>query len=215
MPTFREAQTGLWSQYDPESLATPDAFRRDPELVWQWYRWRRELIGKAKPNPGHLSLVEMETLIRSISLITQNVDGLHELAGSSTIVELHGNIMRSRCTRDGRIIEEISDSSDNLPHCPDCCSLLRPDVVWFGEALPQASIHEALNAARTSDIFFSIGTSSIVQPAASLALEARAKGAIIVEINIEDTPLTQFSDFVFRGTAGKVLPSLVNSVKRR
>ncbi len=215
VPTFREAQTGLWAQYDPESLATPEAFRRDPALVWQWYRWRRELIGKAKPNPGHLSLVEMEALIRGYSLITQNVDGLHRLAGSSAVIELHGNIMRTRCTRDGRIIKETSDSSDNLPHCPDCGSLLRPDVVWFGEALPRGSYHEALIAARTCDIFFSIGTSGVVQPAASLALEARATGAIIVEINIDDTPLTQFSDFVFRGTAGNILPSLVNSIKGR
>ena len=215
VPTFREAQTGLWSQYDPESLATPDAFERDPVLVWQWYRWRRELIGEAKPNRGHMALVELESLIRNCSLITQNVDGLHQLAGSSAVIELHGNIMRSKCTRDGRIVKEISDSSDDLPHCPDCGGLLRPDVVWFGEALPRDNYHEALNAAKNSDIFFTIGTSGVVQPAASLALEARARGAIIVEINIEDTPLTQFSDFVLRGTAGEILPSLVKSIKGR
>lgn len=215
VPTFREAQTGLWSQYDPESLATPDAFQRDAALVWEWYRWRRELIGKAKPNPGHLSLVEMEELSREYSLITQNVDGLHQLAGSSSVIELHGSIMRSRCTRDGRITEEILDNSDNLPHCSDCGSLLRPDLVWFGEAVPRGGFHKALNVARSCDVFFSVGTSGIVQPAASLALEARKYGAIIVEFNIEDTPLTHFADFVLRDTAGQVLPSLVKSIKGR
>lgn len=214
VPTFREAQTGLWSQYDPESLATPDAFERDPVLVWQWYQWRRDLIGDAKPNRGHLALAELESLIRNCSLITQNVDGLHRLAGSSAVIELHGNIMRSRCVRDGRIVDEIYDFSEDLPHCPDCGGLLRPDVVWFGEALPRACYHEALIAAKACEIFFIIGTSGIVQPAASLALEARASGAVIVEINIEDTPLTQSSDFVLRGTSGEILPSLVNSIKR-
>jgi len=212
VPTFREAQTGLWTQYDPESLATPEAFRRDPALVWDWYRWRRELVGQAKPNPGHLALVDMEQLVNIFSLITQNVDGLHQLAGNSDVIELHGNIMRSKCIRDGKIVEELNDLLDGLPHCPDCGGLLRPDVVWFGESLPQNGLQKAIEAARSCAVFFSIGTSAIVHPAASLALEARQYGARIVEINIEATPLTSYADFVLRGTAGNILPRLVSSI---
>lgn len=215
VPTFRQAQTGLWSQFDPQSLATPEAFQRDPKLVWEWYRWRRELISKARPNPGHLALVELNDLVRDFSLITQNVDGLHQRAGSTSVIELHGNIMRSRCTRDGNTVEEVTGESDQLPYCPDCGSMLRPDVVWYGESLPSRSYHDALDAARSCDIFFSIGTSSVVQPAASLSLEARAAGGRIVEINIEETPLTGYADFFLKGTAGKVLPSLIDSMKRR
>lgn len=215
VPTFREAQTGLWSQYDPQTLATPQAFRHDPELVWEWYRWRRELIRRAEPNPGHLALVELETLVQSFSLITQNVDGLHRLAGSSDVIELHGNIMRSRCTSDGRLFEDMLPDSDELPYCPDCGELLRPDVVWFGEGLPQASFRKALSVSQDSDVFLSVGTSGIVQPAASLAVEARSHGGIIVEINVEDTPLTPIVDFSLRGTSGTILPTLVNSMKRR
>ncbi|HET6443878.1 MAG TPA: NAD-dependent deacylase [candidate division Zixibacteria bacterium] len=215
VPTFREAQTGLWSQYDPQSLATSQAFRHDPELVWEWYRWRRELISKARPNPGHLALVELETLVQSFSLITQNVDGLHRLAGNSDVIELHGNIMRSRCTVDGRLFEELLPDSDELPYCPDCGELLRPDVVWFGEELPQASFRKALSASQDSDVFLSVGTSGIVQPAASLAIEARSHGGIIVEINVEDTPLTPVVDFPLRGTSGTILPTLVDLLKLR
>jgi NAD-dependent deacetylase len=214
VPTFREAQTGLWAQYDPELLATPDAFQRNPKLVWDWYRWRRQLVNQAIPNIGHMALVEMEELVHSFSLITQNVDGLHQAAGSSNVIELHGNIMRSKCSRDGKIVEEVLDLPDALPRCPECSDLLRPDVVWFGETLPQDYFHRALIAARSCSLFFSIGTSAVVHPASSLAGEARNNGARIVEINIEATPLSPYADFVLRGTAGDVLPMLVESIRR-
>jgi NAD-dependent deacetylase len=213
VPTFRDAQTGLWSKYDPQSLATPEAFEQDPKLVWDWYRWRRELIAEARPNRGHIALVEMEMMVPKFSLITQNVDGLHRLAGSSNPIEIHGNIMRSRCTLEGVIVEEIDDAAGDLPCCPDCGSLLRPDVVWFGEALPPVNFDRAFNASRACDVFLSIGTSGMVQPAASLSLESRNAGAITVEINIEDTPLTPYFDFVLRGSAAKILPQLVDLIR--
>ena len=213
VPTFRDAQTGFWSKYDPQSLATPEAFAKDPKLVWDWYRWRRELISDAGPNPGHFALVEMETIVPKFSLITQNVDGLHRSAGSSNPIEIHGNIMRSRCTVEGVTIQEIDDAAGDLPRCPECGSLLRPDVVWFGESLPPVKFDRAFNASRTCDIFLSIGTSGVVQPAASLSLESRNAGAITVEVNIEDTPLTPYFDFVLRGSAAKLLPQLVELIR--
>ena len=148
VPTFR-GEDGLWKKFRPEELATIDAFMRNPELVWEWYSYRRELMSKIEPNPGHYALAEMQGVFPELSLITQNIDGLHHKAGSEKVIELHGNIMRSKCILDGKIIDEISDTSDNLPRCPDCGSLLRPDVVWFGEALPPDSYHQALHAART------------------------------------------------------------------
>jgi NAD-dependent deacetylase len=214
VPTFRDAQTGLWSKYDPQSLATPEAFENDPKLVWDWYRWRRELIGKARPNPGHLALVEMEIIVPKFSLITQNVDGLHRLAGSSDPVEIHGNIMRSKCTKEGVLVEEAENAAGELPRCPDCGSLLRPDVVWFGEMVPPVNFDRAFKASRTCDVFMSIGTSGVVQPAASLSLESRNAGAFTVEINIEDTPTTPYFDIALRGSAAKILPQLVDLIKK-
>ena len=213
VPTFRDAQTGLWSKYDPQSLATPEAFEKDPKLVWDWYRWRRELVDKAKPNPGHLALVEMERNVPRFSLITQNVDGLHRLAGSSDSIEIHGNIMRSRCTSEGVLIEESDKTTGELPRCPKCGSLLRPDVVWFGEMVPPTNFDRALTASRTCDVFLGVGTSSVVQPAASLVLESRNAGAFTVEINIEDTPATPFFDIALRGSAATLLPQLVDLFK--
>ncbi len=211
VPTFRDAQTGLWAQYNPHDLATPEAFERDPRLVWLWYEWRRRLIADAIPNSAHTALVELEQLILHFRLITQNVDGLHEKAGSESIIELHGNILRTKCYEDGQIIEKWDDDDHIPPHCPDCNGLLRPDVVWFGEALPNEALTAALRASQNCDLFFSVGTSSVVQPAASLADHARQSGAAIVEINLAPTPLTPFADFVLRGSAGQIIPMLVES----
>ena len=209
VPTFRNAQTGLWASYDPGELATPEAFERDPRLVWEWYAWRRELVGKAAPNPGHEALAELERRVPDFALITQNVDGLHRRAGSQRVIELHGNILRSRCSVEGIVIEARENNSEVPPSCPSCGAFLRPDVVWFGEMLPTSALQEAFKAARNCDLFFSVGTSGLVQPAASLPFEALRSGAVLVEVNPNDTPLTQHVEDTLRGRAGEILPALV------
>lgn len=194
-------------------LATPEAFERDPRLVWEWYAWRRELVDAAAPNPGHEALAELEQSVPTFVLLTQNVDGLHRRAGSQNVVELHGNIMRSKCSVEGVSVEPREDDPELPPSCPGCGAFLRPDVVWFGEALPAEALEEAYGAARQCDVFFSIGTSGLVQPAASLAFEAQRQGAVIVEVNPNDTPLTRHAEYTLRGRAGEVLPALVGGVR--
>lgn len=210
--TFRDAQTGLWAQYRPEDLASPQAFERNPKLVWDWYAWRREAVKGVRPNAGHYALAEMERHVPQFTLITQNVDGLHFLAGSRNVLELHGNIQRVRCSRCGRLVETWQDDGEAVPCCDACGGMLRPDVVWFGESLPKAALEAAVTAARSCDVFFSIGTSGIVQPAASLPFAARNKGAVVVEINLESTPLTEKADFFLQGKSGEILPALVKAV---
>ncbi len=210
--TFRDAQTGLWAQYKPEELASPQAFARDPKLIWDWYAWRREAVKAVRPNPGHYALVEMENHAPGFALITQNVDGLHRMAGNRKVFELHGNIQRVRCADCYTIAETWGDDTESVPLCESCGGLLRPDVVWFGEPLPRDQLEAAVEAARTCDVFFSIGTSGVVQPAASLPFAARNRGAVIVEVNAEPTPLTPKADFVFRGRSGEILPELVKVV---
>jgi NAD-dependent deacetylase len=215
VPTFREALTGLWVNYKPEELATPEAFIKNPKLVWDWYQWRRELVGQAEPNPGHHALAVMEKHIPEFLLITQNVDGLHARAGSNAIIELHGNIHRTKCFREGTVVEEWRDAEESPPRCPNCGSWLRPDVVWFGEMLPGAALQAAIKAANESQVFLSIGTSGIVQPAASLPHLAIRHGAICVEVNPEETPLTHSADYFLQGPAGVILPHLVKRTWRR
>ena len=210
--TFRDAQTGLWAQYKPEDLASPEAFTRDPKLVWDWYAWRREAVKGVRPNPGHYAIVEMEKRMPEFTLITQNVDGLHRFAGSKNVLELHGNIQRVRCSACGTFTETWGDDSEVVPVCQICGGLLRPDVVWFGEALPRAELESAVQASRACQVFFSIGTSGLVQPAASLAYAARNNGSLLVEVNAEPTPLTSKVDFAFHGKSGEVLPELVRAV---
>jgi NAD-dependent deacetylase len=213
VPTFRDAQTGLWSQYEPTQLATAQAFRHDPKLVWDWYQWRRDLVAKATPNAGHLALARLESHFAqpgmSFTLITQNVDGLHQQAGSQHVIELHGNIWRTKCFTEDQVVEAWPPTDETPPHCPRCGGLLRPDVVWFGEALPRAAIDTAIAASEACDVFLSIGTSALVQPAASLPLIALAQGAIALEINPDETPLTARVTSSLRGPAGKLLPELV------
>ena len=210
VPTFRDAQTGLWARYDPQELATPEAFARDPELVWRWYAWRRDLVERASPNAGHEALARLERSVCAFLLITQNVDGLHQEAGSEGVVELHGNLRRSRCPLEGVTVED--DGTDHLPPlCPSCGSPLRPDVVWFGEALPAAGLEAASEAARSCDLLLSVGTSGLVYPAASLPYEALESGATVVEVNPEPTPLSPAAHFSLRGRAGEVLSGLVRS----
>jgi NAD-dependent deacetylase len=210
--TFRDAQSGLWAQYKPTELASPEAFARDPKLVWDWYAWRREALKSARPNPGHDALVEMEKRVRDFTLITQNVDGLHRMAGSQRLHELHGNIQRVRCAECGRYAETWGDDLERVPECEVCGGLLRPDVVWFGEALPRSALEASVDAARSCQVFLSVGTSGIVQPAAALPFAAHNKGAAVVEVNLESTPLTSKADYFLQGKSGEILPLLVKAV---
>ncbi len=205
VPTFRGPE-GLWRTFRPEDLATPEAFARDPVLVWEWYDWRRQRIANCRPNPAHRVLAEMEAALPDFTLITQNVDGLHQAAGSRRVLELHGNIWRVRCTRCGRVGEDRRVPLPEIPPRCACGGLLRPDVVWFGEPLPPAVLEEAWEAAARCRWMLVVGTSALVQPAASLPVVARRSGARLIEVNVSDTPLTPLADEVLRGPAGEVLP---------
>jgi NAD-dependent deacetylase len=211
VPTFREAQTGLWARFDPQELATPEAFDRDPGLVWDWYAWRRRLVAEVRPNVGHLAIAEMQHLVPRFTLATQNVDGLHQKAGNREVIELHGNITRTRCSVEGTTVEHY-DEEESPPCCPSCGAPLRPDVVWFGEMLPPGALETASRAARSSDVFLSVGTSSLVYPAAALPYEALENGAMLVEVNSRETPLSSHVDYTLRGFAGDVLPRLIREL---
>lgn len=210
VPTFREAQDGLWSHYDPQELATPEAFLADPKLVWRWYRWRRELVADAQPNPGHLAIAQLDKLVPRLSLVTQNVDNLHQRAGSKDVVEFHGNLFEDRCYADGTT--HVGDDSLDVPTCPDCGGHLRPGVVWFGEAIPEEALNESCAAAVDCDVFLSVGTSSVVYPAAGLAELAKNNGALVVEINPEPTRSAASFDFAIAEKSGVVLPELLESL---
>ena len=209
VPTFRDAQTGLWAKFKPEELATPRAFRRNPRLVWEWYDGRRRRVATVQPKPAHLALAEMEKLFPHFTLITQNVDGLHQRAGSRNVIELHGNITRTKCFDEGTVISSWPDTGEVPPKCPNCGGLLRPDVVWFEEPMPEAQMEQAAEASTHCDVFLSIGTSTVVQPAASLPFEALRSGATVVEINPHPTTFTSDADYALAGAAGIVLPQLL------
>jgi NAD-dependent deacetylase len=211
IPTFRDAQTGLWARFRPEELATAEAFRRDPQLVWDWYAWRRGLVSGAAPNAGHLALARMQALVPEFTLITQNVDGLHQRAGSTDVVELHGNIYRSKCFVEDTVVETWPETDVRPPRCPRCGAHLRPDVVWFGEALPPQALARAERVARECDVFFSIGTSAAVYPAAQLPVTALQAGATVVEVNKDPTPLSGAATFSLLGAAGTILPALLDA----
>jgi NAD-dependent deacetylase len=209
LATFRDAQTGLWARFDPRELATPSAFARNPQLVWDWYAWRRVLAAKAEPNAGHLALAALERRAPEFALITQNVDGLHQRAGSRSVVELHGNIGRVKCSREGTLVEQWQNSAHAVPRCVRCGALLRPDVVWFEESLPELALAAAEDAARRCRVLLVVGTSTEVYPAAGLPELARRSGALVVEVNPNPTTLSATADYVLRGTAGSVLPALL------
>jgi NAD-dependent deacetylase len=216
IPTFRDAQTGLWSRYDPHELATANAFRRNPKLVWEWYAWRRKIVNGAKPNSGHYALSAVQEFLHSqgacFTIITQNIDGLHQRAGCINLLELHGNINRMKCFDEDKPITSVPPTNNIPPRCPNCGGLLRPDVVWFGESLPADTLQEAWEVTRSCDIFFSIGTSTVVEPAASLPYQALHQGSIVLEINPNQTLLTQYATMAIQGSAGQVIPELVNTV---
>lgn len=211
VPTFR-GNDGVWTKFKPEELANLNAFMRNPELVWEWYSARKKVIADVKPNPGHYALAEMEKHFPSFTVITQNIDNLHRRAGSKNIFELHGNIERNYCMKCGkRFTNEYVLSGKNIPRC-ECGGLIRPDVVWFGEMLPDDQWEGAESACRSADVLLSIGTSGVVYPAAALPLEAKRNGAFILEINPEPTLLTEIADEFLQGKSGEILPKLFEEV---
>ena len=208
LPTFR-GPGGLWRNFRPEQLATPEAFHRDPQLVWEWYDWRRSVHAKCEPNAGHRALVQLEQRASNFILITQNVDSLHERAGSRGIIHLHGSLWRVRCMVCPKEEENTQVPLDPLPPRCACGGMMRPDVVWFGEALPQAAIEKAMQAAYSADVFLVAGTSSVVYPAAALPHVAKQHGARVIEVNLEATELSSVADISLRGKCGEILPQLL------
>ena len=211
VPTFR-GQDGLWRQFRTEDLATPQAFARDPKLVWEWYAWRREIIAPLRPNAAHAALAKLEGSVPSFLLATQNVDGLHSVAGSRRLVELHGSLWRLRCAGCGQAAEDRRVPLPELPPRCACGTVLRPDVTWFGEMLPPGAVEEAVAAARAAEVVLVIGTSSIVHPAAAQPEMARAAGAFVIEVNTEATPLTVSAHVSLCGPAAELVPALVAGV---
>ncbi len=213
IPTFR-GPDGLWRSYKPEELATPEAFRRDPSLVWEWYLWRRSIIAKAEPNEGHKGLVLLEERYKdSFLLLTQNVDGLHQRAGSKRVVELHGNIWRVRCLNCGARYYDYNTFYEKLPpSCKECGGLIRPDVVWFGESLPEDALEKAFEGASSCQVFVVIGTSGVVYPAGGLPFLAKRKGAKVIEINTEETPISSIADLVIREPASLGVKKLLEEL---
>ncbi len=214
IPTFR-GLGGLWRGRDPMSLATPQAFARDPAVVWEFYNWRRDLVSRAEPNPAHRALVRLAEIAPRFSLITQNVDRLHHRAGSAGVVELHGNLMDVRCTGCGRLEDRTGQTLSVLPTCEACGGLLRPAVVWFGEALPPEAWAVAERAVREAEVLLVVGTSAVVHPAAGLATLSRRLGHRVIEINPDPTPITADVDLSLHAPAGTVLPEIVAALEAR
>lgn len=221
VPTFRDAMDGLWAKYDPAELATPQAFQRNPKLVWDWYTYRRELVAQTKPNPGHYALAELETLLPKVVLITQNVDHHHQLAGSKDIICLHGDLFAFKCSRDCQGTPTPVDLSrltwspeEAPPACPYCgVGKVRPDVVWFGEALPAANLQRAFAEAESCDVMLVVGTSGVVYPAAWLPIKAAENYAFVIEVNPNPSEFTRAANIHLQAPSGEVLPKLVAAVR--
>lgn len=220
VPTFRDAQTGLWAKYNPQELANPVAFLSNPKLVWDWYTMRREMMAAVQPNPGHVALATLQQRKSSTRIITQNVDDLHEQAGSTNVIHLHGSIAENKCFAncqgDPTMIDITTltwDKETGPPTCPHCGKLVRPNVVWFGEMLPEVSIKEAIALSETCDVMLVVGTSGIVTPAASLPAHAKSHGAKIIEINPDDTPITRIADIKLDGASGEMLPQVLTAME--
>jgi len=223
IPTFRDAENGLWSQFDPEHLATARAYQQDKALVWGWYVWRMAMVRAAQPHAGHVALSELASIKPGLSIITQNVDDLHERTGSKDVVHLHGSLFASRCFACGRLhedvhlpLEAVQKPSLRLmpPRCTHCGGYVRPGVVWFGEPLPQLAWRKAERCATECDLMIAIGTSGLVFPAASLPGVAKRRGAKVVEINPARTQLSEQVDLSLRSTAGEALSGLVAAMNR-
>lgn len=211
IPTFR-GKDGIWNKLKPEELANFDAFMLNPDMVWEWYNHRRKIIHDAMPNPGHLAIAEMQNLFEEVTVVTQNIDNLHRRAGSKKVFELHGNIERNYCINCKTFYNEQPDFTNGVPKCK-CGGLIRPDVVWFGEYLPEDQFTGSEKAADASDIFFVVGTSAVVYPAAGLIYTAKQAGAFIVEVNIAETEISAICNASYFGESGKVLPALVEVLK--
>ncbi len=209
IPTFR-GRDGLWKNYRAEELATPEAFVRDPKLVWEWYHWRQSIILKVEPNPGHYALAELEKKLPEFLLLTQNVDDLHRKAGSKNLLELHGNIFRARCTTCGKKINHQLEPE--IPEC-ECGGLLRPDIVWFGEMIPQDAWQKSIEFVTNADVAFIIGTSAVVYPAAAIPQIAKETRVKVIEINLEPTPISDFVDVSITGKSGQILTEIINGLK--
>ena len=215
--TFREPETGLWARYDPMELATYEAYVRQPELVWSWYEHRFGAAAAAAPNPGHIAIAELGRLLPRVSVVTQNIDGLHQRAGSSDVIELHGSMLRFKCLRGrhtGFVLDDFAGQDEKPPRCPECDGLLRPDVVWFGEALPDDAIDRARELSASCDVMLVVGTSGVVFPAAAMPLVAKEAGATVIDVNPERDALAQRCDLFLKGPGGKVLPRLVAAVRQ-
>ena len=210
--TFR-AKDGLWSKFSPEELANVDAFMANPQMVWEWYQARREVMENAEPNPGHRAIAELEELVPHLTVITQNIDDLHNQAGSSEVIELHGNVRKNFCQNCRTRYDEVELLTvQDVQQC-ECGGLIRPDVVWFGEMLPQEAFLLAERRSRDASVFLSVGTSSIVYPAAGLPLLAVETGAYVVEINPEETPLSRYVHHTIRAGSGAAIPEIVAQLK--
>lgn len=214
IPTFRDAQTGLWANYRPEDLATPQGFLQNPDLVWQWYDSRRKKLLEVSPNAGHYAMAELAQFVPELTVITQNVDGLHQQAGSKVVLELHGSITAFRCFAKGHPAntDNIEFGLTSPPKC-HCGSPYRPGVVWFGESLPGDVLSKAQQLAKSADIFIVAGTSGIVHPAASLPFIAKEAGATVIEINPEPTPITDTADIFLQGPSGQIWPKIIGLLK--
>lgn len=211
--TFR-GKGGLWNKMKPEELASFNGFIKNPNLVWEWYQYRRKIVRETKPNPGHYAITELEKYYKSVSVVTQNVDNLHSRAGSTNVIELHGNIERNFCISCNTFYGEKDFLSvKEAPNCPKCGGMIRPDVVWFGENLPDGVFEKAELLARESDICFIVGTSAVVYPAAYIPITAKEFGAYLVEINIEKTEISSMVDFSLIGNSGEILPNILETIK--
>ncbi len=214
IPTFR-GNDGLWQNYRAEDLATPWAFERNPEVVWRWYDWRRGIIGRAELNPGHLAIKQLEGLYDDFFLITQNVDGLHGRTGIKNMVEIHGNLWRARCTKDGRTSMLMDVPLKSIPPACECGNILRPDVVWFGESIPSEWLQKSYDVIDMCDTLIVAGTSGVVYPVASFPQSVKERGGCVIEINIEPTPISSIADISLFGKSGDLLPMLVKGIRER
>ena len=214
VPTFRDAQTGLWSRFDAEELASPQSFEQDPGLVWRWYMWRLDLLEAASPNAGHTALAQLAGLCERFLLVTQNVDDLHEQAGSTDVIHLHGSLLRFRCRgcAQPHHLTEEQRRADSPPVCAACGELVRPDVIWFGEGLPWQAVEAAAEAAHSCELMLVVGTSGLVYPAAQLPFIAKRAGATVIDVNPEPGPISSIADLFMQGKSGEILPALARAV---
>jgi NAD-dependent deacetylase len=216
IPTFREPETGLWARYDPMQLATPEAYRQDPPFVWSWYEHRFGVTAAAEPNAGHYAIAELEALLPRVVVITQNIDGLHQRAGSTHVIELHGTMHSFRCI-DGKHRgfgwDDFADQDEKPPRCPACGDYLRPEVVWFGEGLPPEALSAAQQLSAACDVMLIVGTSGVVYPAAAMPMIAGEAGATVIDVNPERSGLSRVADIFLQGPGGEVLPALVKAVR--